>query len=174
MINWIVGLNGSGKTVYLEKVLDKEVDSGSKIITNIRQTYYSGFNADRLELLKQYDFYDILTDYGEIEAINNRLSIKRDDFEFTEYFLDILTLLCRNGDTLILDEPEYGLYGMEINFLCDILEVLVDTYKKGYIATHCQQLFGINPDNFYWCSDYKLRKLEEHELYGHIGQFFSA
>lgn len=171
MINWIIGLNGSGKTVYLEKVLDKEVDSGSKIITNIRQTHYSGFNADRLELLKQYDFYDILTDYGEIEVINNRLAIKRDDFEFTDYFLDIITLLCRNGDTLILDEPEYGLYGMEINFLCDILEVLVDTYKKGYIATHCQQLFGINPDNFYWCSDCKLKKLTEHELYGTIDLF---
>ena len=157
MIKWIIGLNGSGKTVYLEKLLDKEVDNCSKIITNIRQTHYSGFNADRLELLKQYDFYDI--------------AIKRDDFEFTDYFLDVLTLLCRNGDTLILDEPDYGLYGMDINFLCDILEVLVDTYKKGYIATHCQQLFGINPDSFYWCNDYSLRKLKEQDLYGYIGQF---
>lgn len=171
MINWIIGLNGSGKTVYLEKLLDKEVDNHSKIITNIRQTHYVGFNADRLELLKQYDFYDILTDYGEIEVINNRLAIKRDDFEFTTYFLDVITLLCRKGDTLILDEPEYGLYGMEINFLCDILEVLVDTYKKGYIATHCQQLFSINPDNFYWCNDCKLKKLTEHELYGTIDLF---
>lgn len=171
MVDWIVGLNGGGKTVYLEKMIDNELDNGSKIITNIRQPYYKGFNADRIKLLEQYDFYDILTDYGEIEVINNRLAIKRDDFEFTDYFLDILTLLCRNGDTLILDEPEYGLYGMEINFLCEILEVLVDTYKKGYIATHCQQLFGINPDNFYWCSDYKLRKLKEHELYGYISQF---
>ena len=171
MIKWIIGLNGSGKTVYLEKLLDKQFDNCSKIITNIRQTHYSGFNADRLELLKQYDFYDILTDYDEIEVINNRLAIKRDDFEFTDYFLDVITLLCRNGDTLILDEPEYGLYGMEINFLCDILEVLVDTYKKGYIATHCQQLFGINPDSFYWCNDYSLRKLKEQDLYGYIGQF---
>lgn len=56
MIKWIIGLNGSGKTVYLEKLLDKEVDNCSKIITNIRQTHYSGFSADRLDLLKQYDF----------------------------------------------------------------------------------------------------------------------
>ena len=27
MIKWIIGLNGSGKTVYLEKLLDKEVDN---------------------------------------------------------------------------------------------------------------------------------------------------
>lgn len=32
MIKWIIGLNGSGKTVYLEKLLDKEVDNCSKII----------------------------------------------------------------------------------------------------------------------------------------------
>lgn len=171
MIKWIVGLNGSGKTVYLENITDKEIDNKSTIVTNIRKPHYKGFNETRVNLIRSSDFCTELTDYGDIEIINNRLSIKRDDFEFTEYFLDIITLLCRNGDTLILDEPEYGLYGIEISFLRDILEVLIGTYKKGYIVTHCQSLFCIEPDNFYWCDNYALKKIEENELYGNIGQF---
>lgn len=170
-MKWIIGLNGSGKTVYLDNQIDEYKKKGSTI-ENVRNTkQYSGFDEHRIALLEEMENYDIITNYGELRVINNKLEIITDGITYTEYFFNLITLLCRKGDYLILDEPEFGLYGMELSSLVEILMTLLPTYKDGIIATHCQKLLCIEPNNFYWCKDYKLTKIAEENLYEHIGQF---
>ena len=169
-MKWIAGLNGAGKSVYLENLIDEKATQAD-VVTNLRDAHYTGFDEHRIGMLREMDNYDIITNYGDLKVIGNELIIDTEGFEYTDSFKKILNLLCRKGDCLIVDEPEFGLYGVEISFLVDILYTLIKTYKDGAIATHCQSLFCIEPDNFYWCSEYKLKKIKKEQLYGSIGQF---
>lgn len=171
MIKWLVGLNGSGKTVLLEEELDNAIASNKEIVTNIRPVSYQGFDIRKINKLKESEFFEEIFDYGDLEITNNKITIINNDFNYTDYFMNILTLLCREGNTLILDEPEFGLYGIEIDILAKVFQILIQFYTDGYIATHCQELFSVQPQNFYWCHNYKIKKLTEEELYEHIGEF---
>lgn len=171
MINWIIGLNGSGKTVLLEEKLNEEIDRGSIVVTNLRNVHYEDFDKSRIEALKQSEYYYEIFDYGEIEVVNNKIAIVNNEFRYTEYFINLLTLLCRCGSIIILDEPEFGLFGIETDLLVRILQILLPTYADGMVATHCQELLAIEPENFYWCDKYKLTKVKEDRLYEYIGQF---
>jgi hypothetical protein len=171
MVKWIIGLNGAGKTVYLENTLEDAIKNKENIVTNIRSVAYRGFNEDKIKALNEPELYEDTFDYGEIEVVNNHIIIKNATIIYTDNFMNLLTLLCREGDTLIIDEPEFGLYGVEIDMIVKIIEVLLPFYKKGCIATHCQELFTLQPNNFYWCDNYNTRKITEEELYEHIGQF---
>ena len=171
MLKWLVGLNGAGKTVLLEEKLDDAIKCNQKIVTNVRKVHYKGFDTRKLNALKESEFFEEIFDYGDLENINNRIVIVNNDYNYTDAFMNILTLLCREGDTLILDEPEFGLFGREVDILVKVVQILVPFYTNGYIATHCQELLSVQPQNFYWCSDYKIEKLTEEELYGCIGQF---
>lgn len=169
-MKWIVGLNGAGKTIYLDNQIDAYAKKGT-VITNLREVHYKGFDEQRIDLIKCMNNYDIMTNYGELKVIGNELVIDTEDFQYTEDFIKILNLLCRKGEYIIIDEPEFNLYGIEVNFLVDILNSLVQTYKDGIIATHCQSLFCIEPNNFYWCKGYKLIKIGEEQLHECIGKF---
>ena len=171
MIKWIVGLNGSGKTVLLEDELEEEINKNSKIITNLKNITYRDFDKNRIDMLVGHDDYVDIFDYGDIEINNNEMTITENGHEYSKNFLNILSLLCRKGDVLILDEPEFGLYGVEMMMLGRIINILSNTYKNGLIATHCQYLFPNDSDNFYWCKEYKLEKISEDELHEHIGKF---
>lgn len=171
MIKWIVGLNGAGKTVLLDEMIDNALQDKEQLITNAREVHYENFDMSKIDELRRSDYYNEIFDYGNLEIVNNKLAIINTDFRYTNAFLDIVTLLCRNGDILILDEPELGLFGLEIDLLVKIFEVLLPLYKGGYIVTHCQELFGLYPDDFYWCDNYNLLKITEEELYEHIGKF---
>lgn len=169
MHKWIVGLNSSGKTVNLYKELNQNRTPNT--VTNLQKVCYNNFDETRLDLIcNSYEWQGDMFEYDEIEIINNSIVLKMDGMNYTQAFLDIITLLCRKGDTLILDEPEYGLYESEIPMLMHCLMYLIPTYKNVTIATHCQYLFAVEPDNFYWCENYKLKKITQRELYEHIGQ----
>jgi len=171
MMKWLVGLNGAGKTVILEEALEEAINAGERIVTNIRNVHYNGFDMKKVDALEMSENLEDIFDYGELKIINNKVLVVNNDFSYTEEFLNVLTLLCREGDTLILDEPEFGLFGIEIDILVKVFNVLSPFYKKGYIATHCQELFTVQPDNFYWCKKYDMEKITEEELYEHIGKF---
>lgn len=173
-MQWITGNNASGKTLFVKKILDRYTAAGKSVITNIGDTNYSGYNASRIRALKRMEDYYLITYYGEIEISGNSLVIETDEpnVKFTQEFFNILTLLCRKGDYLIIDEPAFGLYSAEINSLVRILLELVPTYKGGVISTVCQSLYCIEPENFYLCENYKLRKISEDELYESIPQFW--
>ena len=132
MIKWLVGLNGAGKTVLLEEELDNAINDNKKIVTNIRPVSYKGFDTRKINALKESEFFEEIFDYGDLEIKNNRIVIANNDFNYTEYFLDILTLLCREGDTLILDEPEFGLYGREIDILVKIFIIILTLISTNF------------------------------------------
>lgn len=170
MHKWIVGLNSAGKTVNLYEELDRNRTADT--ITNLTDVSYDGFDEERIQMIKSSSVIEEIWDYGDIEIANNSITIVTDGINYTKEFLNLITLLCRKGNTLILDEPEFGLYGIEINLMVQCLQLLLPTFENVFIATHCQELFALEPDNFYWCNDYQLEKITEKKLYEHMGELF--
>lgn len=173
MVRMFIGLNGNGKTLMLRNI-QRNLKNKYSIVSNLRNYKYEGFDKTRLELLLTDDNFDTIFDYHEVIKTNDKLVIltSEDDGEkevYSSYFTNILTLLCRKGDILILDEPEYGLYSDEIKALCDILELLKETYVNIFIATHCSRLFYLS-DKAFWIENYVAKEITEEELYEHIGK----
>lgn len=172
MTEWYIGENGTGKTVLLEEILDREIEKGFKVITNLRNIKYDGFDEDRINLIRNYDDFNLLFDYHEIKVnSNDRMEVVDSEIKYTDSFINLLTLLCRKGDVLILDEPEFMLYGIEISSMVELFEILKESYKKAFIATHCQELLDFEDDCYYLLHDYKQYKLEEDQIFKCIGQF---
>lgn len=98
----VVGLNGSGKTIYLENKLDEllSITNANDIITNVRNVEYSSFDEERIAIIKDMEDYDTIFEYGELKIINNKLQIVDSDTIFTNYFIDIIGLLCRKGNII--------------------------------------------------------------------------
>lgn len=169
-MNWITGGSVYQKIVFLRKILERYTANGKCVVTNLSDINDSGFDAARIRALKRIKEYDLISG---IEITDNGLRVKTDEpnAKFTQEFLNVLTLLCRKGDYLVLDEPDYGLIGAEVNHLEWILRELIPTYKGGVISTTCQKLYSIEPQNFYWCENNKLRKISESELWDSIPQF---
>ena len=79
MIDWLIGNNGSGKTVRLEEILDEKIKEKRRIVTNIKEVKYTGFDDSKIEVLKSdKNFVDIF-DYCEIKVINNKILVDEND-----------------------------------------------------------------------------------------------
>ena len=174
MITLLAGLNGQGKTIKLREIYSN-LKSKYTVITNLSRGGYSGIDGKRFRLLSNEESFINIFDYHEIIKANDELVIITDDGEnelgvpiYTKYFLDLITLLCRPGDILILDEPDFGISIDETNMLVQILHLLKDTYKEIYIATHCSRLFCL-ADKRMWVEGYKTKEITEEQLYGSIG-----
>ena len=53
MMQWIAGLNGVGKTVFLEQKLNEAVAQSKEVVTNLRKVHYKGFDEQRLRCIKE-------------------------------------------------------------------------------------------------------------------------
>ena len=79
----------------------------------------------------------------------------------------MLTLLCRKGDILILDEPEFGLRGIEITRMFKVLKEILPLYKEGYIATQCQMFMGLEDMDYckyYFCNNFSKYEIEKGKI----------
>lgn len=168
MVTMVLGENASGKTLYIKKKC-KELASKYKmdVVTNLIKVPYDGIDEKRYQLLSDEEAYEYIWDCREIDKSTGVITIEGGSV-FSEYFLNIVTLLCRKGDYLILDEPEFDLLSREINMLYKICELILPTYKEVHIATHQQWLFGL-ADRWLWVQDYKVKEISEEEVYAHIG-----
>ena len=99
------------------------------------------------------------------------MEIVDSDIKYTDRFIDLLTLLCRKGEVLVLDEPEFGLYGIEISTMVKLFKILKESYKKAFIATHCQELLNFEDDCFYLVHEYNKYRIEGDRVYECFGQF---
>lgn len=173
MVTLLVGLNGQGKTIKLREIYNN-LKSKYMVITNLNQGY-SGIDGKRFSLLSNEESFINIFDYHEIIKANDELVIITDKGEnelgvpiYTKYFLDLITLLCRPGDILILDEPDFGISIDETNMLVQILHLLKDTYKEIYIVTQCTRLFCL-ADKRVWVEGYETKEITEQQLYRSIG-----
>lgn len=138
MITLIIGQNAIGKSAYLKNRIKKSSDNG--ILTNIVSSEYLknlDYNEERIQQLE-----DIL-DTDNIIRNQDLLGIETDEVTIGQYFTRILTLICKNGSILYLDEPEFDLSYKEIGFLVWFLCRVEDTFTEMEIVTHSEILLGI-------------------------------
>lgn len=141
MITLIIGQNAIGKTVYIKNKVKNTVEDNENIIFNFFDTSYlnnRGYDKNRIEALE-----DVL-DTDKIDIDNPEyLSIKTDEIRIGKSFNNILTIICKEGNELYLDEPEYGLNNHEIGYLVKFLYRILDTFNNIEIVTHSELFLGI-------------------------------
>lgn len=168
MINLIAGLNGAGKTVYLEEIQNKLLVEHT-IISNISaQIEYEGFDEGRVGKILTDDAIENIFDYNELVISNDAIVPIAKHKVFTQGMLKLITLICRKGDVLILDEPEFRLKANEVFILKKLLILLNETYNNCYIVTHCQRLFDI-AEKILWVKNYETIEITKEQLYASIG-----
>lgn len=170
MREWIIGDNAAGKTVILEKKLESYLSKGLVVVTNLRKISYEGFNSKRLAIMCSDETAENILDYTFVSPSGNRLLFDG-DVSYSDEFINTLTLLCRKGDILILDEPEYGLRSHEILIFCQLLPQLLETFISFSIVTHCELFMSMYRDCWKWCQDYSLTAVAEENLNGYISKF---
>lgn len=140
MIQLIIGQNASGKTLYLDTIIEEKLKHADDInfVTNIGNNKYNEllFSKKRVKILD-----DILMDFCDsIDTSNELITPINSEIVFSTDFLYMVTLLCKNVDEIYLDEPEQGLIEFEIKLLTNFLELIDKTYNKIVIVTHSELL----------------------------------
>lgn len=168
MIKLIAGLNGEGKTVLLKELLNKCTSTGNKPVTNLKNIEYDEFNQERIDLITSDDACENIFNYTDIQFTLDGLTAVQGT-KFSKGFMELLNLLCRDGNILILDEPDSGLNMGEIMVLANVLSLLNRTYDVIFMITHEQLLFPLE-NEAYWVEDYIPRKISRGELFKHVGK----
>lgn len=141
MIKFIIGENASGKTLYLDNCIEKELVSNEEInfVTNLRDGNYAEwqFNQERLDILED------ISDSDKVDISNQILYLSGSPVKLSEEFLKLMTLLCKDCKKAYIDEPEQGLSEYEINLLASFLQYTQRTFEEIIIVTHSELLIQI-------------------------------
>lgn len=169
-----IGKNGQGKTCLLRDYI-KKCKKKSRLITNVEiiaDIYTRKLDENRVGIiLDMYNASKLFDGYG-VSVKSGRITTDSSTPVFSSEYLDMITLLCKSGDELVLDEPDMGMDLPETCKIQDALILLIPTYKTVKLAFHSQLLLGM--ENFldvqyYWVQDYKEIKLTGEQVYGSIG-----
>lgn len=136
MIKFIIGNNASGKTLYLDRYLDKCLNEGKEVLTNLRFGYKSEkeFNAERMDMLGE------ILNCNVFSVDNKMLHFDVPPKGLSDEFVKIITLLCRDCSLACIDEPEQGLEPEEVYQFTAFLNYIGDTYDELIIVTHSEVL----------------------------------
>lgn len=147
MMHVIVGENASGKTVFLRKKVKELPHSVNNLIDDIF-AHKRQFVRERLELLADYLVADSIdtVGQGDINIINAYVP-------YTMEFKQAALMMCKEGDYLVLDEPDAKLSKVDGNMMYRFMRILIPTYKECYVATHRVCLVGED-----LCTCYKIDK----------------
>lgn len=174
-MNIYMGLNGQGKTLYLQDY--SYTIPNDKIITNLGPI--PGFETrelskDRIDIISdKYNRYKIFDGNEIIIGDKSIIVTTADKEEYSKAYLDMIHMLVKQGDVLILDEPDMGMTVEETNKLAIVLTLLHKTFTDVRIAMHSQDLLGMENDipvQYYWIQDYKPYAVKEEMIYEAIGE----
>lgn len=165
MINLIIGQNALGKTAYLKQLISR-LDF-NKIITNIEKDPgldITPYNEDRINILKD------IAECGEVMTSLSLINIADDMVVYSIDFLTLITLLCRDRDILILDEPDMMLNITERSLLVNFIAYAERTYKLIVIVTHDSLTFSLPNYTLYTVVEdsknkFELEKVEVEKQY---------
>lgn len=136
MINLIVGENSTGKTLYLESL----IKTGKELTNLERLDKYLNVPYDKLRVERLRDLY-----ICDVDASNPFvLGLAEPDRPLTPNFIELVSLMCKEGDTLLLDEPDKDLQWYENNYFISFLLSISSSFKDIYIATHDDGIFGLS------------------------------
>jgi ATP-binding cassette subfamily F protein uup len=185
----VVGKNGVGKSTFLNILSGKDEDFTGKV--NIGETTVFGYYSQKgLVLKKDKRVIDVLKDIAEVITLGNGRKLSAS--EFLQYFLFppkmqrkyysrlsggekrrlyLLTVLIKNPNFLILDEPTNDLDLLTLNKLEEFLEsfegcVILVSHDRYFMDQLVDQLFvfegGGNIKGFIGSYfDYRILKEEE-------------
>lgn len=163
MITLPIGNNAIGKTEYLRKILKSY--RFDDVITNMRPKEYilnETHNQERLDILS-----DILIS-EDIKPAKYQLIINDPCFELSTKFLELMTLLCRNRDIMILDNPDAELTFEEKSVIISFLARTTHTYKQVFIVTHNEKMLCLKA-KFYTVEkrdgDFFLKEVSDADAY---------
>lgn len=160
----IVGKNGVGKSTFLNIIMEKEIPDYGKINQG-ETTVYGYYNQGGLEIKKDQRIIDILKDIAEVITLGDGRKLTAS--QFLEYFLfpikkqrtfysrlsggeqrrlHLLTVLIRNPNFLILDEPTNDLDLLTLNKLEEFLEnfkgcLILVSHDRYFMDKLVDQLF---------------------------------
>ena len=112
MVRLIIGKSASGKTLYLKRVLEQH--NLDEVCTNLLDDVSlanNPYNRERIEIL------DDVLETATIEEQKTSLRITGANAPLTQAFDSIVTIICKDRDILILDEPCFGMTLVEKNKL---------------------------------------------------------
>lgn len=143
MIELIIGQNTLGKTAYLQEVIE---GYGIKnIINNIKSDIsieFVGYNKERLDILQDLLMADEIVEGRQLSVVNSYIDLSK-------YFLELFTLMCKERDILILDEPDKCLTSTETLLFLNFISFANRTYKHIYIVTHNELMLGLPSKEIY-------------------------
>ena len=168
MLRLVVGQNAIGKSVYLNDQLLLN-SSNVNINTNLADADFlcsRDYDDERVEHLEE------VLDLCDIYLGESRIKITNCEVDVSITFEEIITIICKQGDYLYLDEPEYGLKDWEITRLFNLIIRVADSFKEVIIVTHNELFLGV-PDKevctVEWQnSSYVLKPVEEDKIYDTI------
>lgn len=136
MITLIIGDNAIGKSAYLKDRVKERVNVKENIIYNGEEfetvLKNRGYNKKRVDELKEVlDADEIITNTKELTVINSEI-------ELTGSFKEIISIICREGDEVYLDEPEFSLSDVEVSYLVRFIYRIIDTFENIEIVTHAE------------------------------------
>ena len=161
MIHALIGENISGKTKYVRDLYTKYGPGcclyNKKTDPTLEITPY---NEKALGILQRI----MLADQVVSSSV---LSIIGSPFTPSSGFLNLMSLVCKKRDYLLLDEPDTILSFNETQWLYDYLSAASDLYKEVWLVTHDRETMGITGVRF--CTilnSTNLKEIEEDEANG--------
>lgn len=143
MLNVIYGKNASGKTKLLRDMYEEHDERES--LTNLCKCRFFRdipYSVEKLEKIN-----DVL-DYQEIDIGESGNLVSN---EFSQEFLDIVSLLIKDAKNIFLDEPDKYLGGIEREWLVYLIVILRNDIPELWIVTHDELLYGYKEnDARYW------------------------
>ena len=142
MINLIIGQNAIGKSTYLKK-LYREIGF-ARCTTNLYGDLLpednTPFNEHRLSVVRD------ICDCDDVRAEGTSyVNIINSDPTFTRQFRDLVSIICRDKEYLLLDEPDLGITYYEEGKLLKLIAYTCKSFKDIYIITHNENFFAL-PD----------------------------
>lgn len=156
MINFIVGENSNGKTLYLQRKIESL--GTSNCVTNIEDM----INPRRIEI--SWKKIDILRFWTSLEIEYNGEDIVIPnmpvDREFTKFIRDI----CSDVPNIVYDEPERKIGMAWHAHVYDVMNRLSEEFKEFWVTSHSQYCTALMNARYFTCKDkYNLIEISEEE-----------
>lgn len=160
----IIGRNASGKTVVLEEYV-KEFGGSALCANNVAPTLDSSWVYDK-------DTISIIEDILDGKIIQGKDYFSAEsEFKLGINFYNLIRVMCRRSDYLVIDEPEFLLTETENTLIMEFLVRLmqVNRFKHIIIATNESSYLGLRgfTYNKVYTKDnaYKLMSVAEENKY---------
>ena len=137
MIKIIIGQNASGKTLYLDNVVEEMSQGDGEIdfVTNLADQHifdHVPFLPDKVEILCEIlQAERVDTSCVILTPVESPVVLGRE-------FIEIITLLCKDVKAVYLDEPEQGLSEYEMSILCTLIQYFSRFFEEIIIVTHSE------------------------------------